>query len=374
MGKARGCYRFILSFIKLPILQIYCIFATMNLADIKEIKNLLSPKNGVKNIVIVSHRNPDGDAYGSSLALYHFLKKKNHEVTVISPNDCPNFLKWLPNQKDILLFEPNVAKATIRLEKADIVFTLDFNALHRTGDKMQIALEKINPIFIMIDHHQAPDDYAKYTFSDVKKSSTSEMIYDFIEAFAEVDLIDKEIATCIYTGIMTDTGSFRFPSTTSRTHLITANLLAKGADNARIYNSVMDNNSYERMQLLGKALNNMQLIKKLKTAYITLTQKELDRYNFEKGGTEGFVNYALSLRGVVFATIFIEDRKQGIIKMSFRSKGNFSVNEFAREHFSGGGHTNAAGGRSEDNMAKTVEKFLKLLPKYKTELEQSYEI
>ena len=345
----------------------------MNKQDIKEISNLLLVGDKVKNIVIVTHRNPDGDAYGSSLALYLFLLKYKHNVTVISPNDCPNFLKWMPAQKDILLFEPNVAKATKRLEEAEIVFTLDFNAFHRTGEKMEKALASINPLFIMIDHHQSPDDYAKYTFSNVKKSSTSEMIFDFIEALDQLDKMDSDIASCIYTGIMTDTGSFRFPSTTSRTHRIAAVLLDKGADNAKIYNRVMDVNSYGRMQLLGRALENMKVIEDLKTAYITLSQNELNKYNFQKGDTEGFVNYALSLKGIVFAVIFIEDKQQRIIKMSFRSKGNFSVNEFARKYFNGGGHTNAAGGRSEESLNKTVEKFIRLVPKYKNELQTSYE-
>jgi phosphoesterase RecJ-like protein len=345
----------------------------MKTEDIKAISELISPDNGAKNIVIVTHRNPDGDAYGSSLALYHFLNKYNHKVTVISPNDCPNFLKWMPSQENILLFEPNIEKATKRLKEAEIVFTLDFNAFHRTGNKMENVLEQINPVFIMIDHHQLPDNYAKFTFSDVKKSSTSEMIFDFIERLGELDKIDKDIATCIYTGIMTDTGSFRFPSTTSRTFKIAAVLLEKGANNTQIYNRVMDVNSYSRMQLLGRALENMKVLEDLKTAYITLSQKELNKYKFEKGDTEGFVNYALSLKGVIFAVIFIEDRQQRIIKISFRSKGKFSVNEFARKHFDGGGHTNAAGGRSEDTLHKTVERFLNLVPKYKKELLQSYE-
>ncbi|MEE9348930.1 MAG: bifunctional oligoribonuclease/PAP phosphatase NrnA [Flavobacteriaceae bacterium] len=343
----------------------------MKKSDITAIQKLLkSPKK----IVIVSHRNPDGDAYGSSLALYHYLKKAKHQLTVISPNDCPNFLKWLPSQEDILLFESNVEKATKVLEDAEIVFTLDFNAFHRTGAKMQKALEEIKPLFIMIDHHQEPDDYAKYVFSDTAKCSTCEMVYDFIESMDDLDKIDTKIATCIYTGIMTDTGSFRFSSTTSRTHRITANLLDKGVSNSDIYNQVMDVNSYNRMQLLGRALDNMKVDNELKTAYITLSQNELNKYKFQKGDTEGFVNYALSLKGIVFAIIFIEDKKQGIVKMSFRSKGTFSVNEFARENFNGGGHDNAAGGRSEKTLLKTVEEFLKILPKYKSKIDKSYEI
>ncbi len=343
----------------------------MNKNEIKEISKLLETP---QNIVIVSHRNPDGDAYGSSLAMFHYLNKKKHNVTVISPNDCPSFLKWLPAQNEIVLFEQQVEKATKILEDATIVFTLDFNAFHRTGAKMQKSLENIKPTFIMIDHHQEPDDYAKFTFSDTQKCSTCEMVFDFIEALQDVAIIDNNIATCIYTGIMTDTGSFRFSSTSSRTHKITAKLLEIGADNSEIYNQVMDVNSYERMQLLGKALASMKLIAEYATAYITLSQYELNKYNYQKGDTEGFVNYALSLKGVVFAIIFIEDKKQGIIKMSFRSKGSFSVNEFARNHFNGGGHTNASGGRSEVSLKATITNFLEILPKYKSALEKSYEI
>ncbi len=341
----------------------------MNATKISEVKALLKTS---KNIAIVCHRNPDGDAYGSSLALYHFFKK-THNVSIISPNDCPVFLKWLPSEKEIIVLENKEKKAKKILQEAEIVFTLDFNAFHRTGDKTQQILEKISPIFVMIDHHQQPDDYAKFTFSDTSKSSTCEMVYDFIEALGDKDKINKEIATCIYTGIMTDTGSFRFPSTTSRTHYITANLLEKGANNAKIYNNVMDDNSLSRMKLLSKALDNLVLLQEMKTAYITLSQKELNNFNFEKGDTEGFVNYALSIRDVIFAVIFIEDKMQGIIKMSFRSKGTFSVNEFARKHFNGGGHTNAAGGRSEISLQKTVQNFLKILPQYKKQIHKSYD-
>ena len=342
----------------------------MNLEDFQNIKQLLSEP---KKIVIVTHRNPDGDAYGSSLALYHYLLKLNQQVTVVSPNDCPDFLKWLPSQDEIVIYEKEEDKGIKILEAADIVFTLDFNAFHRTGVKMQKTLEKINPIFIMIDHHQQPDDFAKFTYVDSKVCSTCQMIYQFIEKLGHLDFIDKDIATCLYAGILTDTGSFRFPATTSLTHKIVANLLEKGADNSLIYNQIHDVNTYDRLQLLGRSLKNMKVDNRHHTAYITLSQSELTRFNFKKGDTEGFVNYALSLKNVIFAAIFIEDRKQGIVKISFRSVGDFSVNDFARNHFNGGGHTNAAGGRCEESLNDTVSKFLKILPFYQKELKQSYE-
>lgn len=342
----------------------------MDNKDVKEVKGLLSDP---KKIVIVSHRNPDGDAYGSSLALYHYLAKLNHKVSIISPNDCPDFLKWLPNQDKIVVFEDNSDLATQLLTGAEIVFTLDFNALHRVGNQMQSVLEEIDPIYIMIDHHEQPDDYAKYMYSNPSIASTSEMIYHFFEKLGALDSIDNAIASCIYTGIVTDTGSFKYPATSATTHLIVAKLMDVGIDHTRIHNRLYDTNSFNRLQLLGIALNNLKVLREYKTAYITISQKELNSHNFKKGDTEGFVNYGLSVEGIVFAVIFIEDQKQGIIKMSLRSKGGFSVNDFARKHFNGGGHLNAAGGRSEISLQRTVNQFLEVLPNYKNELENSYE-
>lgn len=343
----------------------------MNLSEFQDLKLLLSEP---KNIAIVSHRNPDGDAYGSSLALYHYLLKFKHKVTVVSPNDCPQFLKWLPAEDKIIVFEKDEEQGTKILENADIVFTLDFNALHRVGERMQKVLENISPVYIMIDHHQQPDDYAKYTFVDDVICSTCQLLYLFFEKLDGLEYIDKDIATCLYAGILTDTGSFRFPSTTSETHRIVADLLDRGAAHDKIYNAIHNVNSYNRMQLLGKALQNMKVEKAYRTAYITLSQNELSKYNFQKGDTEGFVNYALSLENIIFAAIFIEDKKQGIIKISLRSVGDFSVNAFSRSHFNGGGHINAAGGRSELSLKDTVAKFLKILPEYKSELSNTNEI
>ncbi len=342
----------------------------MKTKEIEHIKELLSVP---KKIAIVSHRNPDGDAYGSSLGLYHFLLKLNHDVNVVSPNDCPDFLKWLPSQDTIVVFENNPSKGTQLLKEADIIFTLDFNALHRVGKVMQEVLENVSATYIMIDHHKQPDDYAEYMYSDASISSTSQMIYHFFEKMGTVDDIDKNIAMCLYTGIMTDTGSFKYASTTSITHTIIADLIDKGIDHTKIHNRLYDTNSLNRLQLLGTALKNLRVVDEYKTAYISLSQREMNSVNFKKGDTEGFVNYGLSLKGIVFAVIFIEDQKQGIIKMSFRSKGSFSVNEFARSHFDGGGHENAAGGRSELTLKETITKFLKIVPTYTNELHNSYE-
>ncbi|WOD42706.1 DHH family phosphoesterase [Hwangdonia lutea] len=332
----------------------------MTKADIKSIKQLLATP---KNIVIVPHKNPDGDAIGSTLALYHYLKKYNHNATVMVPNDYPDFLKWIPGSEHILKHDTETEACEMLINAADIIFTLDFNAFHRTGN-METVLTESKAMKIMIDHHQSPDDYAAFVFSDVNMSSTCEMIYHFIDMLGDTNAIDANIATCIYVGIMTDTGSFRFPSTTSKTHQIIANLIEKGANNAEIHNNVYDTNSYERLQLLGCALSNLKVIPEARTAYITLSQDELNQFNYKKGDTEGVVNYGLSLKNIVLAAIFIEDKKEGIIKISLRSKGSFSVNEFSRAHFNGGGHTNAAGGRSELCLKETVEKFISILPRY----------
>jgi len=342
----------------------------MNVTEIKEIKEFFSTP---KNVVVVPHRNPDGDAMGSCLAIYHYLGSKGHTVTVVTPNDYPSFLKWLPGSKEAYKFDMQNRQAKGAIDTADVIFLLDFNALHRVGNDMQNTLEKYKGDFIMIDHHQQPDDIAKYLFSDTSICSTCQMVYHFIEKLDDVASINADIATCLYTGIMTDTGSFRFPSTTSVTHRIIADLIDKGAENAKIHNNVYDTNSYGRLQLLGRALSNLKVIKNLKTAYISLTQEDLDEFNFEKGDTEGVVNYALSLDGIIFAAIFIEDVEQKIIKMSFRSKGSFSVNQFARKYFDGGGHDNAAGGKSLISLKETIEKFKSVLPEFKEELLKSYE-
>lgn len=320
-----------------------------------------------RNIVIVPHKNPDGDAIGSTLALYHYLTSKGHQATVIAPNEYPEFLKWLPGEESILKYDAKSTVVTSKIDQAELIFTLDFNHLSRIGD-MESALTNANAKFVMIDHHQQPDNYAHFMYSDTAMSSTCQMVYHFLEKMNDLDVITPEIATCIYTGIMTDTGSFRFRSTTSITHQVIAHLIEKGADNTSIHEKIYDTNTYSRIQLQGVALNNLKIIPEYRTAYITLSQKELDNHQFKKGDTDGFVNFGLSLQGIIFAAIFIENKNDKIIKISLRSKGDFSVNEFSRNHFEGGGHHNAAGGKSDLSLQQTVEKFLDILPTYKEHL------
>jgi nanoRNase/pAp phosphatase (c-di-AMP/oligoRNAs hydrolase) len=334
----------------------------MKIQDIQAIQLLLATP---KKIAIIPHRGPDGDAMGSTLGLYHFLLKNNHEPTVIAPNEFPDFLAWLPGCEKVKIFEKDRENSVEILATADLIFTLDFNALHRVGGDMEEVLSEMKAPFIMIDHHQKPDAYAAYTYSDTSIGSTCEMVYNFISLLGKKEDIDKTIGTCIYTGILTDSGSFRFPGTTGNTHRIVAELIDLGVENTKIPSLLFENSSYSRLQLLGRALQNLKVLSDHQTAYTTLTQDELNSFDYIKGDTEGIVNYGLSIKGVVFTAIFIENKDEKIIKISFRSQGDFDVNQFARDHFHGGGHRNAAGGKSETSMEETVRKFEDLVTKLK---------
>lgn len=327
--------------------------------DIFRLKELLVTP---KNIAIIPHRNPDGDAMGSTLALYHFLKKLNQNPVVIAPNDFPDFLAWLPGASEVLIYENNREKTTEILKEQELIFTLDFNALHRTGE-MEHVLKTLQVPFVMIDHHELPDTYATVQYSDTTIGSTCEMVYNVIDFLGKKNLIDSTIGTCLYTGIMTDSGQFRYPKTTGKTHRIVSELIDLGVKNYEIPNLVFDNNSYQRLQLLGKALQNMKVFPKHHTAYTYLSNAELKSHHFVKGDTEGFVNYGLTIKGIIFAAIFIENAEEGIIKISFRSQGDFDVNIFAREYFNGGGHKNAAGGKSYDSLNDTIKRFETLISK-----------
>ncbi|NER18550.1 DHH family phosphoesterase [Spongiivirga citrea] len=341
----------------------------MDKNQLKALKNLLASP---KKVVIIPHKNPDGDAIGSTLGLSMYLEKLGHSCTVIAPNDYPQFLKWIPQQERILKFDHAAEQSTELIKVADIICTLDFNHLSRIG-AMEKVVADVDATFVMIDHHQQPADYADFMYSDTTMSSTCEMVYHFMDMLGDVDLVDKDIATCLYTGIMTDTGSFKFASTTGTTHRVAAALLDTGIDGFKIHSNILDTNSTNRMKLLGCALNNLVVLEEYKTAFISLSREELNDNHFKKGDTEGFVNYGLSLEGIVFAVIFIQDLQEDFIKLSLRSKGSFSVNQFAREHFKGGGHDNAAGGRSDDTMEATIERFKSVLPNYKNELQEAYE-
>ena len=316
-----------------------------------------------KKAVIIPHKNPDGDALGSALALNFFLNKTGHQSQVISPNEYPDFLKWLPGQKGVLKYSTEADKAVELMEGADLIFTLDFNSLGRV-EMLESYINASDAKKIMIDHHEEPSDYADIMYSDSNIGSTCEMIYNLISQLHRTQ-IDQKIATCLYTGIMTDSGSFRFPSTTSKTHHIIAELIDKGANHTEIHQNIYDTFSFDRLRLLGRALTNLKKIDELPVVYIKISQKELNKNNFKKGDTEGFVNYGLSLVGISMAVIMIENEQEHIIKMSFRSKGAFSVNDFARTYFNGGGHHNAAGGLSKLSLSETESKFIDSISKVK---------
>lgn len=321
-------------------------------------KAIKSELKKFKNILIVTHYSPDGDAMGSSLALYHYLISLNKKVTVAVPNEYPDFLKWLPGNNKVLVYTKEAKQIEKLITKSDCIFTLDFNTLSRL-EEFGKALQNCNKPFFLIDHHQQPDNYAKYKLHNVDACSTCELIYDFIVGLGDKTKIDKKIANCLYTGLMTDTGSFRYPSVNTKTHAIIAELLKTKIVPSDIHAAVYDNYSYDRLKLLGYCLSEkLKLINNNKVAYFSITTTELQQFNFKKGDTEGLVNYPFSISGVKVCAFFNE-APEGYIKISFRSKGNIDVNKFARKYFNGGGHKNAAGGKSNKSLKDTVADFEK---------------
>ena len=319
--------------------------------------------------VITAHQKPDGDAMGSTLGLYHFLKQLGHEVTVISPTNWAQFLDWMPGVEQVIDFEANKNEASEIVAAADYVFCLDFNILHRTKH-LEPIIRDAKALKILIDHHQQPDTPSfAYGISDVKMSSTCEMIYDFIVQSGHSNLINIDIATCLYTGLMTDTGSFRFPSTTASVHKIVAHLKELGLQHAKIHENIYDNSTEGRLKFMGNAfLNRMTVLPEFKTAVMAIPKSDIYKFELKTGDTEGLVNYLLSIEGIKFAAILIDREEER--KWSFRSKGNFDVNIFARTHFEGGGHANAAGGRSSKSLDETLNDFKTIIENYKSQLTQ----
>ena len=331
----------------------------MNGSEIDKIKRFLSEK---RKIVIILHKNPDGDAIGASTGLKYYLDNFNHNVEIISPNQFPDFLKWMDPNNVIKIFDED-EKCAQKIIDAELIFTLDFNNLVRIS-AMKDHVKKSNAKLVMIDHHENPADYADFMYSEPNMSSTCEMIYHFIEKMGDIDKIDKNISRSLYAGIMTDTGSFKFPSTTELTHQVISNLLKTGISHSDIHNHIYDNNKFERVQLLSYSLSKIKVVENLNTCFISLSRKELDKYKYEKGDTEGIVNYGLSIKNIKFAVIFMEDFNENIIKISLRSRGDFDVNEFSKNIFGGGGHKNAAGAISKRSLEDTIHYFLESLKSY----------
>ncbi len=315
------------------------------------------------------HQKPDGDAMGASLGLYHFLKLLGHEVTVISPTNWADFLNWMPGCNTVIDFDKYKEKATEIVANAEIIFCLDFNIISRTKN-LAPFIEKSPALKVLIDHHQQPDEEAfDFGISDTAKSSTCEMIYDLIISSSFADKIDADIATCIYTGVMTDTGSFRFAATTASVHELVADLMRKtNFDHAVIHENIFDTFLEERLRFLGHALlHRLEVLYEENTALMVIPKADLLKFHMKTGDTEGLVNYLLSIEGIKFGALLIDRDEER--KWSFRSKGGFDVNSFARLHFEGGGHKNAAGGRSNDSLEANVKKFKTVLKQYKEQLQ-----
>ena len=330
--------------------------------------NAFSKKLSVpKKIVLLPHTKPDADALGSALALSLYFKKKRHESTVISATNYPKFLFWMEGNKDVIIYNNNNKEKVKRIiDEANLIFCVDLSDLKRVGDLQEI-LPSEKEKFAIIDHHRDKQDFAALEFWDINASSTAELVYNFIELSGDADLINLSIAACIYAGMMTDTGSFKHPNTSARTHRIAAKLLDLGLDTSKIHWLIHDSCTENRLKFLGYALNKkLVVLPEYKTAYFTIINKEVKDFKIQTGDTEGLVNYALSIEGINMAVLFKE--QDGKVKMSFRSYGDFSVSEFAKAYFGGGGHKNAAGGMLEMPLEKVIKLFNKLLPNYKQEL------
>lgn len=324
--------------------------------------------NQPARVVVTMHQKPDGDAMGSALGLCHFLVALGHDATVISPTNWAQFLDWMPGTGKVIDFEQQKEKALGIIGSADWIFCLDFNVLHRTKN-MEQPLLGAKCIKVLIDHHEQPQESAfDYGISNTAKSSTCEMVFDFIVGSGHKDKLNLEIAECLYTGLMTDTGSFRFPSTTASVHRMVADLKDLGLTHAKVHDHIYDNFLENRLKFIGFALTNrMEVLYEYNTALMYITKADLQRYNIKTGDTEGLVNYLLTIQGMRFGALVID--RDGERKWSFRSKGQFDVNTFARKHFNGGGHMNAAGGGSYDSLDENIKRFKEILKEYQNQLQ-----
>jgi phosphoesterase RecJ-like protein len=320
-----------------------------------------------RKVVILTHVKPDADALGSSLGLAGYLRLKGHQVTVITPTDYPDFLHWMPGNNDVVIFQREKNSVSKKLiDQADTLFCLDFSSLNRINELGEMVRQS-SAKKVLIDHNLDPERFADFEQWDGTAASTAELVYLLIKELGDENLVNSDIANCLYAGIMTDTGGFRHSNTNYRVFQIASELVSHGADPARVSKLIYDTNSLERLRLMGFVLGEkLQVIPEYRTAYITLSSEELKRFGSQTGDTEGLVNYGLSVKGIKLS-VMISDRKENI-KLSFRSLGNFSVNELARKHFNGGGHRNASGGQTNLTLEQTLKKFLDILPEYKDQL------
>lgn len=326
--------------------------------DTQALKDFLqSPRN----IVITTHANPDADALGSSLGLHHFLVGLGHDVKTIVPNSYPDFIEWMPGNSEVINYERSKEESDRLLNNADILFCLDFSGFGRIKLMKEVA-SSISAKVALVDHHLNPEIDPDFNFWNDKAAATAELIFDLIVYYSGKEAITVDIAECLYAGVMTDTGSFKHNSTTSKVHRMVADLIDLGADVNKVSRLIYDTNSLHRLKFLGYALaEKLQVIESSRVAYFVIDEGDFRRFSLKQGDTEGLVNYALSIKGIVAAAIIIE--RENEIKLSFRSIGDFAVNKFAEEHFSGGGHKNASGGMSELSLKETENKFKELVEK-----------
>lgn len=322
----------------------------------KELSKLFSSSG---NILLISHLNPDGDAIGSQLALYYYLRAKGRNVSMMTPNNLQEFLKWMDGADNIEIFIRERKKCRMLIEQADLIIMLDFNHSNRLGES-EVYVRASRAKKVLIDHHLDPEEFTDLAISDTTMCSTAELVHELVTGMNGGQFVDKSYSEAIYVGIVTDTGNFEHGSYSSRTFRTVADLLESGLEKEKILDLVYSNYSADRLRLQGFALSNrMVVLSEFKTAYIYLTREDLKAYNHVKGDTEGFVNMPLAIRGICFSAMFIE--KDGFIKLSFRSKGRFPSNEFAALYFSGGGHLNASGGEYPDSLDNTIEYFIRVL-------------
>lgn len=335
-----------------------------------KIQSLHQFLNVSRRIVIVTHTRPDADALGSSLGLWGYLIQTGHNCTVITPSDYPGFLRWMPGSKMVHVVNRNLPESQTRAEElireAELIFCLDFSNLKRI-DTLELPVRNASAVKVMVDHHLEPETFSDFDFWDVTSAATASLILKLIEDLSGKAYIGKDIANCLYAGLMTDTGGFRHSNTGAHEFNVAARLIQYGADPSKVASAVYDSNSLNRLQLTGYVLcNKLTVLPEFHTAYMCITRAELDRFKAQTGDTEGLVNYGLSIEGVKLA-VLMHDR-DGEVKMSLRSTGNFSVNEMSRKHFKGGGHRNAAGGSSSESLEETLKKLISILPEYRDEL------
>jgi bifunctional oligoribonuclease and PAP phosphatase NrnA len=342
----------------------FCALFSSQMQNLSAFKEFIAKP---RKVVILTHFKPDADALGSSLGLAGYLKKKGHTVTVVTPSDYPDFLNWMPGNGGVKVFQKEKIKVFQDIiDNTELIFCLDFSSLQRINE-LGLMVMGASGKKVLIDHHLEPEKFADFEQWDDKAASTAELVYKLIRELNDTAIVDADIANCLYAGLMTDTGGFRHPNTTQEVFEIAAALVSHGADPSKVSKLIYDTNTLERLRLMGYVLGEkLQVLPQYRTAYITLSTEDLRKFSSQTGDTEGLVNYGLSIKGIKLS-VLISDRKENI-KLSFRSLGEFSVNELARKHFEGGGHRNAAGGQTTLTLDETLKKFLDLLPLYKDQL------